>query len=158
MGFALSEINLRSTAFSPQGRIPKDHTGEGEDYSPQLSWSSVPDNTESFAVVCHDPDAPLITPLGYGFVHWVLYGIPRPVHELPEDCEEYVHGRNDFGNIGYGGPMPPPGHGTHHYYFWIIALDSMISLPAGLRLPELFTEIEPAVIGMNRLIGTYSRN
>ena len=158
MGFALSEIKLASNAFKSHGPIPQCHTGEGEDYSPHLAWTNTPDNAESFAVVCHDPDAPLLTPNGYGFVHWILYGIPRPVRELPEDCEEYVHGRNNFGNIGYGGPMPPPGHGTHHYYFWILALDSMLSLPTGLNMEELFKEIEPAVIGMNRLVGTYSRS
>ena len=158
MGFALSEIQLTSNSFKPHSRIPQVHTGEGEDYSTHLAWSNAPENTESFAVVCHDPDAPLLTSHGYGFVHWVLYGIPRPVHELPEDCEEYVHGRNHFGNIGYGGPMPPPGHGTHHYYFWILALDTMLSLPAGLNMEELFIEIEPAVVGMNRLVGTYSRS
>ena len=158
MGFALSEINLTSNSFKSQGRIPQVHTGEGEDYSPHLAWSNAPENAESFAVVCHDPDAPLIESNGYGFVHWVLYGIPRPVRELPEDCEEYIHGRNNFGNIGYGGPMPPPGHGTHHYYFWILALDTMLSLPVGLNMVELFSEIEPAVVGMNRLVGTYSRS
>ena len=83
MGFALSDITLTSIAFKPLGRIPQCHTGEGEDYSPQLSWSNAPENSESFALVCHDPDAPLLTPQSYGFVHWVLYGIPRPVRELP---------------------------------------------------------------------------
>ena len=157
MGFALSDVSLSSTAFKPHGRIPLCHTGEGDDYSPQLSWNKAPEATESFAIVCHDPDAPLLTSQNYGFVHWVLYGIPGTVRELPDDSQEYSQGMNDFGNIGYGGPMPPPGHGTHHYYFWVLALNSMLSLPVGLTMQQLFAEIEPAVIGMNRLVGTYSR-
>jgi phosphatidylethanolamine-binding protein (PEBP) family uncharacterized protein len=73
MGFALSEIELVSSAFQPLGDIPKKYTGESVDVSPPLSWSNVPRGTRSFALICHDPDAPLITPGSYGFVHWVLY-------------------------------------------------------------------------------------
>ncbi|MCH8177762.1 MAG: YbhB/YbcL family Raf kinase inhibitor-like protein, partial [Proteobacteria bacterium] len=80
MGFALSDIQLSSTAFEQGGSIPTKHTGEGEDVSPVLSWDYVPDSTRAFAVICHDPDAPLVTSQGtYGFVHWVLYNIPGTI-------------------------------------------------------------------------------
>jgi len=105
----------------------------------------------------HDPDAPLVKPGTYGFVHWVLYGIPGDVSELPEGVADYVQGVNDFGNPGYGGPMPPPGHGTHHYFYWLLALDVDADLPAGLTMWELLEKLEPNIIGMNRLVGTYSR-
>ncbi|MBE0610118.1 MAG: YbhB/YbcL family Raf kinase inhibitor-like protein, partial [Dehalococcoidia bacterium] len=68
MGFALSKMQLTSTAFEQGGRIPAKHTGEGEDVSPALAWSAAPDGTRSFAVVCHDPDAPLVSKGSYGFV------------------------------------------------------------------------------------------
>jgi len=65
MGFALSEIELVSSAFQQRGNIPKNYTGEGDDVSPPLSWSNVPKGTRSFALICHDPDAPLVTPGAY---------------------------------------------------------------------------------------------
>ena len=157
MGFALSTMQLTSTAFEPGGAIPAKFTGEAEDVSPALAWTDAPEGTKSFALICHDPDAPLVKPGTYGFVHWVLYGIPDSVSELSEGVGDFVEGANDFGNTGYGGPMPPPGHGTHHYFFWLLALDSELQLPPGLTLWELLEKIEPNVIGMNRLVGTYSR-
>jgi len=158
MGFAISKMQLSSPAFTNGGAIPKERTGEGADVSPALSFSDVPDGTESFAIICHDPDAPLIKPGTYGFVHWVLYGIPGSVTGLPEGVTEYTKGINDFGKSGYRGPMPPPGHGTHHYFFWLLALDAAPDLPDGLTMWELLERIEPHVIGMNRLVGTYSRS
>ena len=157
MGFALSDMQLSSSAFANGGAIPKKHTGEAEDVSPALSWSDAPPGTKSFALICHDPDAPLIRPATYGFVHWVLYGIPGTLDALPEGVGGHVQGVNDFGNAGYGGPMPPPGHGTHHYFFWLLALDAAPELPAGLTMWQLLERLEPSVIGMNRLVGTYSR-
>ena len=58
-----------------------------------------------------------------GFVHWVLYNLPPDLSGLPEGFEGDAQERNDFGAEGYGGPMPPEGHGTHRYYFWLLALD-----------------------------------
>ena len=53
--------------------------------------------------------------------------------------------------------MPPEGHGTHRYFFWLFALSSDANIEAGLSMWELLEKIEPHVIGMNRLMGTYSR-
>src|SRR5690606_3797931 len=122
-----------------------------------LSWSHLPEGTQSLALFCHDPDAPLASPGSYGFVHWVLYNIPASVAELPEGVQGYTSGKNDFGTTRYGGPMPPEGHGVHHYYFWLLALDRELDLPAELTLWQLLERVEPHVIGMNRLVGTYSR-
>lgn len=158
MGFALSKMKLSSTAFTAGGAIPAKHTGEGEDVSPELSWSDAPEGTRAFAVICHDPDAPLVSPNGtYGFVHWVLYNIPASVTHLAEATDQFTKGKNDFGKTGYGGPMPPEGHGRHHYYFWVLALNDDAQLEPGLTLWELLARIEPKVIGMNRLVGTYQR-
>ena len=157
MGFALSDMTLTSSAFEPHGAIPARHTGDAEDVSPALAWSDVPEGTKSFALICHDPDAPLVKPGAYGFVHWVLYGIPGDARELAEGFAGGISGSNDFGNVGYGGPMPPEGHGTHHYFFWLLALDAEPELPADLQMWQLLNKIEPNVIGMNRLMGTYSR-
>ena len=158
MGFALSKLQLTSSAFQNGGAIPRKYTGEGEDVSPALAWTQVPDGTQAFALICHDPDAPLIAKGGtYGFVHWVLYNIPASVTSLAEGKAEYTTGKNDFGKAGYGGPMPPNGHGTHHYYFWLLALKDSTELEPGLTLWQLLQRVEPHVIGMNRLLGTYQR-
>jgi len=158
MGFALSAMQLTSTAFEQGGSIPSQHTGEGVDTSPALSWSDAPDETKAFAVICHDPDAPLVTPAGtYGFVHWVIYNISGSTAGLAEGSSEFTNGKNDFGNQAYGGPMPPNGHGKHQYYYWILALNKQTDLEAGLTMWQLLERIEPHLIGMNRLVGTYER-
>jgi Raf kinase inhibitor-like YbhB/YbcL family protein len=158
MGFALSDMQVSSPAFANGAAIPKQYTGEGDDLSPALSWSNAPEGAKSFAVICHDPDAPLVSRGGsYGFVHWVLYNIPWSEHGLDEGTDKFTAGKNDFGNTGYGGPMPPDAHGMHHYFFWVLALDKDLDLPPGLTLWELMDRVEPHVVGMNRLVGTYER-
>ena len=157
MGFALSTMQLTSTAFETGNAIPTKHTGEGDDVSPALAWADAPEGTQSFAIICHDPDAPLVTPGRYGFVHWVLYNIPATVSQLAEGCGDYTQGNSDFGKPGYGGPMPPEGHGTHNYFFWLLALDQELNLESGLTMWDLLEKTEPRVIGMNRLVGTYRR-
>lgn len=157
MGFALSTMQLTSNAFESGGGIPQQHTGEGVDVSPALSWSDAPAGTKSFAVICHDPDAPLVTPGQYGYVHWVLYNISGDASSLAEGVDAHTSGVTDFGSPGYGGPMPPNGHGVHHYFFWLLALDSDEEIPAGLTMWQLLEKVEANVIGMNRLVGTYQR-
>lgn len=155
MGFALSDMQVTSNAFEPHGQIPRRHSSEGENESPPLSWSAAPKGTRSFAIICHDPDAPLVKPGSYGFVHWVLYGLPAATTSLEEGTNQGTRGRNDFGDSGYGGPKPPPGHGVHHYYFWVLALDQELELEPGLEMSTLLERLEPHVLGMNRLVGTY---
>lgn len=157
MGFALSNMQLTCPAFADGGPIPAKFTGESDDVSPEFAWSDVPDGTRSLALICHDPDAPLIKPGTYGFVHWVLYNIPADATGLVEASPDFTAGVNDFGNVGYGGPMPPEGHGTHRYFFWLFALSNDSTIEPGLTMWQLLERIEADVIGMNRLMGTYSR-
>ena len=157
MKFALSDLQVSSSAFGAGGAIPTQHTGEGQDTSPPLAWDNVPQGTRSFAVICHDPDAPVVSAGGYGFIHWVLYNLPATTTSLAEGEEGYATGPSDFGKPGYGGPMPPNGHGTHHYFFWVLALDCEADLAPGLTLGQLLAALEDNVIGMNRLVGTYQR-
>lgn len=149
----VADLRLSSPAFEHHKRIPDRHTSEGDDVAPELTWSGVPQGTRAFAVVVHDPDAPLVD----GFTHWVAYGIPGDAQGLPEGGGTAVQGVNSFGKAGYGGPAPPPGHGTHHYYFWVYALDQDVSLEPGLDRRALLERIEDHVIEQARLVGTYSR-
>lgn len=157
MVFALSTMRVTSPAFAAGGQIPQKFTGEGEDVSPALEWADAPEGTRAFAVICHDPDAPVVAAGGYGFIHWVLYNIPGSASSLAEGVADYTNGKTDFGKTAYGGPMPPPGHGDHHYFFWVIALNQDVALEPGLTLQQLLTRIEPHVVGMNRLVGVYAR-
>ena len=157
MAFALSKMKLESTAFEPGGKIPQKHTGEGEDTSPAFHWSLAPEGAQSFALVCHDPDAPRVEDGQYGFVHWVLYNIPGNVTEIPEGVDNYTLGVHSRNKPGYMGPMPPQGHGVHHYYFMLFALDEQLMLPEGLTFWQLLEKIEPHLLATNRLVGTYER-
>jgi Raf kinase inhibitor-like YbhB/YbcL family protein len=148
----VADLRLTSPAFKHHERIPEKHTGDGGDVAPPLQWSGVPQGTRAFAVVVHDPDAPLVD----GFTHWVAYGIAADATSLPEGGGDAIHGTNSFGDAGYGGPAPPPGHGTHHYYFWVYALDEEVELEPGLDRRALLEQIEDHVIEQARLVGTYS--
>jgi Raf kinase inhibitor-like YbhB/YbcL family protein len=148
---SVADLKVSSPAFEALGPIPAKYTGDGPDLSPPLEWSGVPRGTQSFAVVVHDPDAPLVD----GWTHWVLYGIPGDVRSLQEATGDFVVGENSFGNQAYNGPAPPPGHGPHHYYHWVYALDADPGLDPGLDRRALLERIEDHVIEQARLVGTY---
>ena len=147
----VADLRISSPAFKHHERIPQRHASGGEDVAPALEWSGVPDGTRAFAVVVHDPDAPLVD----GFTHWVAYGIAGDATGLPEGGGDAVNGTNSFGDTGYNGPAPPPGHGPHHYYFWVYALDDDVQLEPGLERRALLDRIEDHVIEQARLVGTY---
>lgn len=158
-------LRITSNAFLAGTPIPKDHTGEGADRSPALSWSGVPDGTQEFAMICDDPDAPGSEP----WVHWVIYGIPADCRELPEavprqsplktntnvkqGCNSWPAGQN----IGYRGPMPPRGHGTHHYHFRLYALDQTLNAAPGLDKSSLLALMKDHILATGEVIGTYER-
>jgi Raf kinase inhibitor-like YbhB/YbcL family protein len=156
MAFAPSSLNLSSADFRAGEQIPDRHAYESGNVSPALHWEGLPPGTRSVALFCHDPDAPMVAATGsYGFVHWLVYNIPPSVSSLAQGCRDYTQGGNDFGGTGYDGPRPPDGHGRHHYYFWLLALDLEPTLPGGLSLATFLERIEPHVLGMNRLVGHY---
>ena len=104
----MSELALGSTAFQSGQPIPRCHTCDGEDLSPLLRWTNVPDEARSLALIVDDPDAPRGV-----FAHWVAWGLDPHAGELGEGEAAPDEGRNDFRTTGYRGPCPPPGHGRH---------------------------------------------
>jgi hypothetical protein len=146
-------MQLTSPAFDDGQPIPRLHAykDEGHNVAPTLRWSNAPENAHSFAIIVDDPDAPRDQP----WVHWVAYNIPGGCGGLPTDS--ITQGMNDYGERGYGGPMPPKGHGTHHYHFKLYALDADPDLRAGLTKAQLLDKIEGHVIAAAELIGTYER-
>jgi hypothetical protein len=147
-------ITLQSPAFEDGGKIPKKYTGEDVDLSPPISWTGESDGTKQFALICEDPDAPQDEP----WVHWVVYRIPGDRHSFPEGGMDGAFiGRNSWGKLGYGGPMPPRGHGVHHYHFKIYALDDTIDLSSGAGKDHLMEVIKDHIIDEGELVGTYQR-
>jgi len=157
-------IAVTSGAFKPGERIPQRHAypEEGKNVSPALSWSGVPPATMELALLCDDPDAPTPQP----WVHWVIYRIPASAAGLPEgiaDSREVrnpvgaLQGMNSWKRIGWGGPLPPAGHGIHHYHFKLYALDAPLALPAGATKDELLRAMTGHVLAEGELIGTFQR-
>jgi Raf kinase inhibitor-like YbhB/YbcL family protein len=149
----VADLTITSPAFETHRPIPDRHASTGEDLAPELRWSGAPSGTKAFAVVVHDPDAPLVD----GFTHWVAYGIAGDATGLPEGGGDARAGTNSLGAQRYNGPGPPAGHGTHHYYFWVYALDEDLDLEPGLERRALLEQIENHVIEQARLIGTFKR-
>ncbi len=151
-------LELRSTAFEPDSVIPKKHTCDGENVSPALSWSGVPEGTKSLALICDDPDASVGT-----WVHWVLYGIPAGADSLPEALpktdevlEGAKQGMTSFRRVGYGGPCPPKGK-PHRYFFKLYALDAELELEAGITKEELLKAMEGHILAQGELMGKYGK-
>lgn len=151
---ATERLQVSSPAFPEGGEIPVKYTKEGEDASPGLEWSGVPDEAQSLVVVCHDPDAPMPD----GFTHWLVYDIPPTTTGIAEGKgAQFTEGVTDFGETGYGGPQPPEGHGPHRYYFWVGALDTTLDANQGLSRRELLERLEGHVLAEGSTVGTYER-
>jgi Raf kinase inhibitor-like YbhB/YbcL family protein len=148
----MAEFALESGAFENAQAIPARHSCEGEDLSPPLRWSNVPEGTRSLALVVDDPDAPSGV-----FTHWVAWGLDPAAEGLGEGEPAQREGRNDFGTSGYRGPCPPPGHGRHRYVFRLYALDAEPELAAGAAKAELEQAFAGHVLTTAELVGTYER-
>lgn len=152
-------MQIASRAFAPGEAIPVRYTCDGDDRSPPLTWSGIPERARSLAVICDDPDAP-----GGTFRHWAIYDIPPDADGLPDgfDPSEPVdptrHAVNDFGRDRYGGPCPPTGHGLHHYHFRLLALDvDHLSVRDGAKVADVEAAARPHIIETAELVGTYAR-
>ena len=151
-------FTLKSAAFQEGDTIPSRYTCDGKDVSPDLSWSGAPKGTESFALICDDPDAPAGT-----WVHWVIFNLPAGTNGLPlgiptirELADGSRQGINDFHRIGYGGPCPPKGP-AHRYFFKLYALDTVLTLNAGATKQQLLNAMKGHVLEETKLMGRYQR-
>lgn len=152
-------IGVHSPDFADGGPMPRVHVSRGaggENVSPELSWNAPPHGTAQLLLILEDADVPFPRPL----IHTVAL--------LPPETRTVARGglrpgnpsvrflRASLGRTGYAGPMPPPGHGPHHYEFTVYALDR--PLPAGVRsIGALRRRIDGYVLARGRLTGTYER-
>ena len=151
-------MQLTSSSFKVDGRIPKQFTCDGADSSPHLAWTAPPAATKSLALTATDPDAP-----SGAWVHWVLYNLPAATRELPSGLDKDAQladssrqGRNDFGRLGYGGPCPPRGT-THRYFFRLYALDTALDLPPGATVDQLEAAMQRHILAHAELMARYGR-
>lgn len=152
-----SAFEITSSAFEHNKTIPQQYSCDGADISPPLSWSGIPGNTKSLALIVDDPDAP-----GGTWVHWIVYNILPTLKELQENIpplkilpDDTKQGINDFKEIGYGGPCPPSG--THRYFFRLYALNTKLNLAAGVTKRQLKSAMKGHIIAQAKLIGKYKQ-
>jgi Raf kinase inhibitor-like YbhB/YbcL family protein len=154
-------LTLQSTAFKHQGEIPRRHTCDGEDLSPALSWSGLPDGTRSLVLIVDDPDAPDPAAPKMTYVHWVLYNLPADSAGLAEGVSAKDlpagtrQGVNDWGRTGYGGPCPPIGR--HRYFHKLYALDCALPDLGKATKAKVKQAMQGHVLGQAELVGTYHR-
>ena len=153
-------LTLESSAFAPNGSMPRKYTCEGDDVSPPLAWRGEPAGTKSFALIVDDPDAPDPKAPKMTWVHWVVYNLPPGTKALSEGASRKLpggarDGKNDWKRTGYGGPCPPVGR--HRYFHKLYALNT--ELP-DLREPtkaQLEAAMKGHVLAHGELIGTYQK-
>jgi Raf kinase inhibitor-like YbhB/YbcL family protein len=162
MKTALVMFALTSPAFGPSGTIPKKYTCDGQNVSPPLAWSGLPEGTRSVAVIMDDPDAPAGV-----WVHWVLYDAPAgssglaegvaKKESLPDGTKQGQSGGViEFETIGYTGPCPPKGK-PHRYIFRAYALKEPTGLAPRAAKSALLAAIKDKILGQAELTGLYGR-
>ncbi len=159
---APSSIQLTSTAFAPGTAIPVRYAGKGvgQNISPDLAWSDLPENTVELVLVMEDPDVPLRRPL----VHLVAMAIPPTIAGLPEGALSgdiaplrLQFGRGSFNRIGYAGPRALPGHGLHRYLFELFALSRHLDFARPPKLAKLLQAMHGSVLARGQLEGTFEQ-
>jgi Raf kinase inhibitor-like YbhB/YbcL family protein len=151
---------LTSSALDEHANIDPVFSVDGDNLSPALSWTQIPE-AETYALVVEDPDAPRERP----FVHWMIWNIPGTAGGLPQgvpqsanpggDLGSAVQGENDGGQHGYMGPKPPAGHGVHHYHFQLFALSAALHLGPNTKLPELVNALKGLTLASAEMVGLF---
>lgn len=149
----LGTLTLNSIAFPHMGEIPKKYTCQGEEISPPLEISGVPQNAESLVLIMEDIDPPI----GRTITHWVICHLPPENREIPEgsSLESAIVGKNMMGKNTYMGPCPPKG--KHRYVFKLYALDEKLPLDTKSRKKKVLKAIQGHIIDQAELMGSYQR-
>lgn len=150
----MAGIELRSSAFADHDFIPRRYTKDGDDVSPPLTWSGVPEDAEELVLLCEDPDAPSGT-----FTHWLVTGID-PRSGGVDTGQAPPHGEakpNSFGDRRWGGPRPPAGDPAHRYFFRLYALSEPLPLPSQPSADDVHRAITGRERASGTLVGLYQR-
>lgn len=151
INFKVNNMQVFSNSFKDNDFIPLEQAYPacgGKNISPDLKWTNIPEGTKSFAIIAHDPDAPVQG----GWYHWIVIDIPKETTSIAKG--EKIKGskelKNDFLQIGYGGPCPPKG--CHRYNFTVYALNTdklevtTKDLPKDIESKAAYHSIGQAVI------------
>lgn len=155
----LWSVKVQSPAFEHEGEIPEKYTQEGMNVSPPLKWSAGPSGVKEWVLIVEDADRQVSEgpEKGRPMLHWMVYGIPGNVTELPEGAAsqmKYMQGKNSSGENSYAGPMPLPGK-KHRYFFQVFALDTEQDFSPGMTRLELAEKFKGNVLSKGQLVGTY---
>lgn len=158
----MQTIRITSSSFENRGDIPEKFTCEGDNMSPELEISGLPDGTQSLALIVDDPDIPQEVKSKIGkdeFVHWVMFNIPPETEAIGENTSLGTEGVNGSGELGYTGPCPPTEFEPteHRYFFRVYALDQVLNLEEGATKEELLGAMEGHVLGQGELMGKFDR-
>jgi len=144
-------MQITSSAFKHNGKIPSKYTCDGEDVNPDLSISGILENTKTLALIMHDPDAPVEG----GWTHWVVFNIPV-TDNIAENSVPGKEGFNSFKQTAWGGPCPPSG--THRYFFYVYALDTELTLDSSPTKADVEKAMENHILEKAELMGLYIRS
>ncbi|MBN2470641.1 MAG: YbhB/YbcL family Raf kinase inhibitor-like protein [Anaerolineae bacterium] len=147
-------LAVSSPAFAHETLLPAVYTCDGAGISPPLTWDSVPEGTETFALICDTPNAP------EGILaHWVVYNLPAAARGMPpgivfapDSPDNGTAGINDFGQTGYSAPCPPPGGAPYHYYFKLYALRTRLGLTPGATKRELVRAMQGHILATGQMM------
>jgi len=147
-------MKLTSPAFTHEGSIPSTYTCDGENISPPLAISEVPEGTQSLALIMDDPDA--MKPAGKVWDHWLVWNIDSNTTNIVAGEEPTgTHGTGTAGGQTYQGPCPPDAE--HRYSFRLYALDTMLDLPSGSTKADLEQAMDGHILVQTELAGKYNR-
>ena len=154
-GTTAASLTVTSRSFANRSTIPVDYSCDGADKSPQLTWSAPPEGTKSFAIVVEDPDMS-----SGAFVHWVVFNLPLETTSIAEGIDPASLGArvgiNDFKNVRYAGPCPPP-HELHRYVFHVFAVDGMLGLNEGADRAAVYAALNRHVLAEGFAVASFSR-
>ncbi|TPW77415.1 YbhB/YbcL family Raf kinase inhibitor-like protein [Schumannella soli] len=150
MALFIDKLAITSDAFGDDSRIPDRFAADHGNETPAFAIAGAPEGTVEFALICNDPDAPLPN----GFTHWVVYGIPADATSVDVTAPGVHVAPNGGGAAVWYGPQPPAGHGTHHYFFWLYALNRPVEGDPSRE--EFLADYGDAIIEQARTVGTYS--
>ncbi len=146
-----AEVTISSPDFKQGDSIPVEYAKKGQNVSPEIHFGTVPATTKSIALIVDDLDAPTGI-----WNHWLVWNLAPDTTTIPEGKVPpgAVQGKNNFGDVGYDGPVPPTG--THRYFFHVYALDTTLTLAAGADRAALDAAMKGHIVGKGVTFGTYS--